>query len=72
MHTQLEKPGRAYFDWYLEAYKTGNDRVTSSQKINEKMLEIIPRLKRLLALTLPGRRASGNGKSRLTFMPFGF
>ena len=26
----------------------------------------------LLALTLPGHRSSGNGKSRLAFMPFGF
>ena len=35
LETQLEKAGRAYFDWYLEASKTGNDRVTSSQKINK-------------------------------------
>ena len=41
LETQLEKAGRAYFDWYLEASKTGNDRVTSSQKINKKFLESI-------------------------------
>ena len=35
----LEKTGRAYFDWYLEASKTGNDRVTSSQKINKFILK---------------------------------
>ena len=38
---QLGKTGCAYFDWYLEASKTGNDRVTSSQKTNKKLLEII-------------------------------
>ena len=41
LETQLEKASRAYFDWYLEASKTGNDRVTSLQKINKKLLENI-------------------------------
>ena len=41
LETQLEKAGRAYFDWYLEASKTGNDRVTSLQQINKKLLETI-------------------------------
>ena len=40
LETQLEKAGCAYFDWYLEASKTGNDRVTS-QKINKKLLDSI-------------------------------
>ena len=31
LHAQLEKAGHAYIDWYLEASKTGNYRVTSSQ-----------------------------------------
>ena len=31
----------AVFDWYLEASKTENDRVTSLQKINKKQLETI-------------------------------
>ena len=70
--THLEKASRAYFDWYLEASKRGNGRVTSLQKINKKLLETISKLKRLLALTLPGHRSSGTGKSRLAFMPFGF
>ena len=38
---QLEKASRAYFDWYLEASKTANDRVTSLQKTNKKLLESI-------------------------------
>ena len=38
LHAQLEK---ACFDQYLEASETGNDRVTSSQKINKKLLETI-------------------------------
>ena len=29
------------------------------------------RMKKLLALTLPGHKSSGTGKSRLAFMPFG-
>ena len=41
LERQLEKAGRAYFDWYLEASKTGNDRVTSLEKINKKLLETI-------------------------------
>ena len=39
------------FDWYLEASKTGNDRVTSSQETNKKLLETVSELKKLLALT---------------------
>ena len=31
LHAQLEKAGHAYIDWYLEASKTGNYRVISSQ-----------------------------------------
>ena len=38
LHAQLEK---ACFDRYLEASETGNDRVTSLQKINKKLLETI-------------------------------
>ena len=38
---QIEKAGRAYFDWYLEASKIGNDRVTSLQETNKKLLETI-------------------------------
>ena len=41
LHGQLEKPGRVYFDWYLEASKLGNDRVTSLQETNMKLLETI-------------------------------
>ena len=50
--TQLEKASHAYFDWHLQASKTGNDRVTSLQKINKfilkkkKLLEIISKLKK--------------------------
>ena len=40
LETQLEKAGRAYFDWYLEASKRGNGRVTSLQKINKKFLKL--------------------------------
>ena len=29
------REGRPCFDWYLEASKAGNDRVTSSKKINK-------------------------------------
>ena len=43
---QIEKAGRAYFDWYLEASKRGNNRVTSSQKTNKKLLETIIRAKK--------------------------
>ena len=35
------RKGWPCFDWYLEASNTGNDRVTSSQKINKKLLETI-------------------------------
>ena len=70
--THLEKASRAYFDWYLEASKRGNGRVTSLQKINKKLFETISKLKRLLALTLPGHRSSGTEKSGLAFKPFGF
>ena len=38
LHAQLEKAGHAYFDWYLEASKRGNDRVTYSQETNKKLL----------------------------------
>ena len=30
-----------WFDWYLEASKTGNDRLAYSQKINKKLLKTI-------------------------------
>ena len=43
---QLEKAGHAYFDWYIEASKRGNDRVTSSQETNKKLLETISDLKK--------------------------
>ena len=35
------RKGWPCFDWYLEASKTENDRVTCSQKINKKLLETI-------------------------------
>ena len=49
LHTQSEKDSHkikqtewnAYFDWYLEASKRGNDRVTSLQETNKKLLETI-------------------------------
>ena len=66
------RKGWPCFDWYLEASKTGNNRVTSSQQINKKKLEIISKLKRLLALTLPGLRSGQTGTSCWTFMAFGF
>ena len=37
LETQLEKASCAYFDWYLEASKTENDRVTSLQDTNKKV-----------------------------------
>ena len=46
LHTQLEKAGHAYFGWYLDASKTANDRVTSSQETNKKLLETISKLKK--------------------------
>ena len=41
LHAQLEKAGCVYFDWYLEASKIGNDRVTSLQETKKKLLETI-------------------------------
>ena len=35
------RKGRLCFDWYLKASKAGNDRVTSLQQINKKLLETI-------------------------------
>ena len=46
LETQLEKAGRAYFDWYLEASKTGNDRVISLLETRKKLLETISELKK--------------------------
>ena len=43
--THLEKASRAYFDWYLEASKRGNGRVTSLQE-TKKLLETISELKK--------------------------
>ena len=43
---QSEKPGHAHFDCYLDASKRGNDRVTSSQDINKKLLETTSELKK--------------------------
>ena len=40
LHTHLEKASRVYCDWYLEASKRGNGRVTSLQKINKKFLKL--------------------------------
>ena len=40
LRAQLEKPCHAYLDWYLEASKRGNGRVTSLQKINKKFLKL--------------------------------
>ena len=40
-----EKAGQAYYDWYLEALKKENNRVTSLQEINKKLLENISELK---------------------------
>ena len=45
LHAQLEKAGLAYFDWYLEASKRGNDSVTS-QETNKKLLETISEVKK--------------------------
>ena len=41
LHAQLEKACHAYFEWFLEASKRGNDRVTSSQKMNKKLFKTI-------------------------------
>ena len=41
-----EKAGHAYYDWYLEASKKENNRVTSLQEINKKLLENVPELKK--------------------------
>ena len=35
------RKGWPCFDWYLEASKTRNNRVTSSQKSNKKLLESV-------------------------------
>ena len=40
LHTQLEKAGRVYFDWYLEASKIGNES-NFLQETNKKLLEMI-------------------------------
>ena len=32
LHPPLEKSGHDYFDWYLEASKRGNDRITPLQE----------------------------------------
>ena len=45
VHT-IRKAGHAYFDCYLDASKKGNDRVTSSQDINKKLLETTSELKK--------------------------
>ena len=45
LYTQLEKTSHAYFDWYLETSKTGNDRATSSQETDKKLLETVSKLK---------------------------
>ena len=54
--THLEKASRAYFDWYLEASKRGNDRVTSSQKINKKLLKTISEFKKVAGTDSAGSR----------------
>ena len=46
LHTQLEKASHACFDWYLGPSKRGNDRGTSSQETNKKLLETISDLKK--------------------------
>ena len=46
LHAQLEKASCAYFDLYLEASKTGNDRVTSLQETNKKLLETVSELEK--------------------------
>ena len=46
LHAQSENAGCAYSDWYLEASKRGNDRVTSSQETNKKLLETVSELKK--------------------------
>ena len=63
--------GRLCFDWYLKASKAGNDRVTSLQQINKKLLETIG-TKKAAGTHFAGRRPSWTGRSRLAFMPFGF
>ena len=35
------RKGQPCFDWCLEVSKIGNDKVTSRQKINKKLLETI-------------------------------
>ena len=49
LHTQSEKDSHkikqtewnAYFDWYLEASKKGNDTVTSLEETKERLFETI-------------------------------
>ena len=40
------RKGHAYFDWHLEASKTGKDRVTSLLETRKKLLETISELKK--------------------------
>ena len=40
------RKGQPCFDWCLEVSKIGNDKVTSRQKINKKLLETISKLKK--------------------------
>ena len=49
--------GRLCFDWYLKASKAGNDRVTSLQQINKKLLETIG-TKKAAGTHFAGRRPS--------------
>ena len=56
LHIQLEKAGCAYFDLYLEASKRGNDGVTSSQKINKKLLKTISEFKKAAGTDSAGSR----------------
>ena len=46
LHAQLEKASHACFDWYLETYKRGNDRVISLQETNKKLPETISSVKK--------------------------
>ena len=43
--------------WYLEASKTGNDRVTSLQEINKKLLETLSELKKATSSASPSPSA---------------
>ena len=55
---------------YPEGSKKENNRITSLQETNKKLLESIQN--RLLALILPGPKSRGTGKSCLAFMSFDF